>query len=64
MSRPWFDPLDAVHFWGTVNKHDKEICERVQRDMRSTVFGSGHHAPMENLSLDIRDQVRNRVDRS
>ncbi len=62
MATPWFDPLDAVDFWDLVNKQDWEICESVQRGMRSRVFESGYYGPMEDLSLDIRNYVRGRID--
>ena len=57
-----FDPSDAVEFWDLVNRQDWRICEGVQRGMRSRVFESGYYAPMENLSLDIRDYVRRRLE--
>lgn len=64
MQKPYFDPLDAVEFWDIVNKQDWEICESVQRGMRSRVFDSGYYGPMEDLSLDIRNYVRDRLESS
>lgn len=61
MAKPYFDPLDAVEFWDLVNKQDWEICESVQRGMSSRVFESGYYGPMEDLSLDIRNYVRDRL---
>lgn len=61
MQGPDFDPMDAVEFWDLTNKQDWKICESVQRGMRSRVFESGYYAPMEDLSLDIRDYVRERL---
>ena len=61
MATPYFDPLDAVEFWDLVNKQDWEICESVQRGMKSRVFESGYYGPMEDLSLDIRNYVRDRL---
>jgi Rieske 2Fe-2S family protein len=56
-----FDPMDAAGFWDLVNLQDWAICENVQRGMRSQVFDSGYYAPMEDLSLDIRNYVRDRL---
>jgi len=61
MEKPYFDPLDAVDFWDLVNKQDWEICESVQRGMKSRVFESGYYGPMEDMSLDIRNYVRDRM---
>jgi len=63
MAKPYFDPLDAVEFWDLVNKQDWGICESVQRGMSSRVFESGYYGPMEDLSLDIRNYVRSRLDK-
>ena len=52
---------DAVEFWDLVNKQDWGNCESVQRRMNSRVFDKGYYAPMEDYSLDIRDYVRDRV---
>ena len=61
MSKPNFDPSDAVEFWDLVNRQDWHICEGVQRGMQSRKFRSGFYAPMESLSLDIRRYVRERL---
>jgi glycine betaine catabolism A len=61
IAKPDFDPGDAVEFWDVVNRQDWEICESVQRGMRSRVFQSGYYAPMESASLDIRRYVRQRL---
>lgn len=63
MAKPYFDPLDAVEFWDLVNKQDWKICASVQRGMKSRVFESGYYAPMEDLSLDIRNYVRDRLEK-
>jgi len=62
IQRDDFDPMDAVEFWDLVNKQDWKICESVQRGMQSSAFTSGFYGPMEDLSLDIRDYVRSRID--
>lgn len=61
LARPDFDASDAVEFWDLVNKQDWRICESVQRGMNSRVFESGYYGPMEDLSLDIRDYVRRKM---
>ena len=63
MARADFDASDAVEFWDLVNRQDWAICESVQRGMGSTAFQTGYYAPMEDLSLDIRDYVRRRLER-
>jgi len=62
MSRPGFDPTDAVTFWDRVNRQDWAICENVQRGMASRVFERGYYAPMENASLDIRRYIEAKLD--
>lgn len=56
-----FDPSDAVEFWDLINKQDWEICENVQRGMQSRVFETGFYSPMEDMSLDIRNYVLERL---
>jgi Rieske 2Fe-2S family protein len=58
---PSFDPSDAVEFWDVVNRQDWRICASVQRGMGSRVFRHGYYAPMEDLSLDIRRYVGDRL---
>jgi glycine betaine catabolism A len=61
IARHGFDPSDAVEFWDLVNRQDWRICEAVQDGMGSTVFDTGFYAPMEDLSLDIRRYVADRL---
>ncbi|MDQ6767572.1 MAG: aromatic ring-hydroxylating dioxygenase subunit alpha [Candidatus Eremiobacteraeota bacterium] len=61
MDKDDFDPSDAVDFWDLVNRQDWRICEGVQRGMQSMVFKSGYYAPMESMSLDIRNYIRDRL---
>lgn len=56
-----FDPSDAAEFWHLVNKQDWGICERVQRGMHARPFRHGLYAPMEDLSLDIRNYIAGRL---
>ena len=62
MSRSGFDPADAVDFWDLINRQDWAICERVQAGMQSRAFSKGYYAPMEDLSLDIRRYIGERLD--
>jgi Rieske 2Fe-2S family protein len=61
MRKPDFDPADAVDFWDLVNRQDWAICERVQQGTSSRVQQFGYYAPMEDLSLDIRRYVLERL---
>jgi glycine betaine catabolism A len=62
MAKSDFNPTDAVEFWDLVNRQDWKICENVQRGMSSRVFEFGYYAPMEDLSLDIRRYIAERID--
>jgi Rieske 2Fe-2S family protein len=64
MAKDDFNPADAVEFWDLVNQQDWDICASVQRGMGSRVFESGYYGPMEDLSLDIRNYVRSKLERS
>ncbi len=61
IGKPGFDPSDAVEFWDLVNRQDWSVCERVQRGIRNKVHVSGFYAPMEDLTLDIRRYVREKI---
>jgi phenylpropionate dioxygenase-like ring-hydroxylating dioxygenase large terminal subunit len=61
IDRASFDPGDAVRFWDLVNRQDWRICEAVQQGMTSRVYDVGYYAPMEDLSLDIRRYVGERL---
>jgi Rieske 2Fe-2S family protein len=61
IARTSFDPSDAVEFWDLVNRQDWVVCESVQSGMTSRVFDAGWYAPMEDMSLDIRRYVRERL---
>ena len=61
IAKPGFDPHDAVEFWDLINGQDWAICEEVQRGMSSRVHRFGYYAPMEDLSLDIRRYVTERI---
>ncbi|HXF37059.1 MAG TPA: aromatic ring-hydroxylating dioxygenase subunit alpha [Actinomycetota bacterium] len=61
IGRAGFDPSDAVGFWDLVNRQDWRICRAVQRGMHARPFRSGFYAPMEDLSLDIRRYVLDRI---
>lgn len=61
MARPGFDPSDAVDFWDLVNRQDWAVCESVQDGMTSRRFTFGWYAPMEDMSLDIRRYLADRL---
>ncbi len=61
IARPAFDPSDAVEFWDLVNRQDWAVCEGVQDGMTSRRFEVGWYAPMEDLSLDIRRYIAERL---
>ncbi len=56
-----FDPADAIDFWDMVNHQDWQICERVQQGMSSRMHQHGYCSPMEDLTLDIRKYVSERI---
>ncbi len=62
MEKADFDPSDAIEFWDLVNLQDWEICERVQQGMSSRMHEHGYCAPMEDLTLDIRKYVSERIE--
>jgi Rieske 2Fe-2S family protein len=57
MQNPNFNPSDAIEFWDLVNRQDWEICKRVQQGTAARVHNFGFYAPMEDLSLDIRRYI-------
>jgi phenylpropionate dioxygenase-like ring-hydroxylating dioxygenase large terminal subunit len=61
MAKTDFDPSDAVNFWDLINRQDWAICRRVQEGMGARVHKFGYYAPMEDLSLDIRRYVNERL---
>jgi Rieske 2Fe-2S family protein len=61
INRMDFDPSDAADLWDLVNMQDWDICERVQRGMHARPFRHGLYAPMEDLSLDIRNYIAARL---
>jgi Rieske 2Fe-2S family protein len=56
-----FDASDTVEFWDLVNRQDWAVCESVQAGIRSRVHRQGYYAPMEDLNLDIRRYVSERI---
>ena len=61
IAKSTFDPSDAVDFWDLVNRQDWAVCEGVQGGMTSRRFKFGWYAPMEDMSLDIRRYVGERL---
>lgn len=61
MKKPEFDSRDAVELWDLVNRQDWAICKRVQQGTASRVHEYGYYGAMEDLSLDIRKYVLDRL---
>lgn len=61
MKQPDFAPGDAIEFWDLVNRQDWAICKRVQQGTQARVHEFGYYAPMEDMSLDIRRYVLERL---
>jgi len=61
MKKADFAPEDTIGFWDLVNRQDWEICKRVQQGVQSRVHEFGYYAPMEDMSLDIRRYVLERL---
>jgi Rieske 2Fe-2S family protein len=49
MSRPGFDPSDAIEFWDLTNRQDWELCERAQRGISSRGYRPGPYSNREEL---------------
>ncbi len=47
ISRRDFDPSDAVEFWDLVSRQDWDVCQRVQRGVRSRGYGRGVYPPQD-----------------
>jgi Rieske 2Fe-2S family protein len=61
ITKPDFDPSDAVEFWDLVNRQDWAICESVQRGMQAGPHRHGYYAPMEDWTLDIRRYIERKL---
>ncbi|MDP8905779.1 MAG: aromatic ring-hydroxylating dioxygenase subunit alpha [Chloroflexota bacterium] len=49
MSRPDFDPRDAIDFWDLTNRQDWAVCERQQEGTRSRLYVAGRYSLMEDM---------------
>jgi glycine betaine catabolism A len=49
ISRPEFDPDDAVTFWDLTNRQDWHVCEEMQIGLRSRAYRPGPYSPREDL---------------
>ena len=47
ISRPDFDPSDAVAFWDQVNREDWHVCELAQKGVRSRGYTAGRYTTHE-----------------
>ena len=63
MTRPDFDPMDAVELFDIVNKQDWEVCELAQLGMTSRAFKSGGvYVPSEWHIREFADFVLEKLD--
>ncbi len=61
LARADFDHSDTSEFWDITNQQDWSICERVQQGMSSSAHVQGYYAPMEDMNLDMRRYIRERM---
>jgi Rieske 2Fe-2S family protein len=61
IDQPDFDPSDVVEFWDLTNRQDWTVCEYLQEGLRARVHEQGFFAPMEDINLDIRRYVEERI---
>lgn len=62
MSRPDFDPMDAVEIFDIVNLQDWEVCEWTQLSMRSKAYRSGGiYVPAERHIRELADFILEKV---
>ena len=49
MSKPDFDPTDAIEFWNTTNKQDWQVSELSQRGISSRAYEPGPYSELESM---------------
>ncbi len=49
LSRPGFDPSDAVEFWDMTNRQDWHVCELSQAGIASRAYTPGPYSNREDL---------------
>ena len=59
--RPGFDPGDAVEFWDLTNRQDWELCETVQKGVRSRGHRPGRYQASEDCVYFFDRWYRSRV---
>ena len=63
MSRPDFDPMDAVEIFDIVNKQDWEVCEMAQLGVTSKAFAAGGiYVPIERHIRAFADLVLEKLE--
>ncbi len=63
MSRPDFDPMDAVEILDLVNRQDWVVCELAQPNMASKAFAhGGNYAPLEHHIRGFVDYILAKMD--
>jgi len=63
MGRPDFDPMDAVEVLELVNRQDWEVCELVQKSVRSRAFEHGGvYVPVEQHIRGFADYILDKLE--
>jgi Rieske 2Fe-2S family protein len=63
MSRPDFDPMDAVEILDLVNRQDWVVCEFAQQGVTSRAFEQGgNYAPLEHHIRGFVDYILAKLD--
>jgi Rieske 2Fe-2S family protein len=61
MTRPGFDPSDAVEFWDLTNRQDWELSDLAQRGISSRAYSPGPYSNREELLYALDRLVRDRI---
>jgi len=49
ITKPGFDPNDAIEFWNMTNKQDWEVCELAQKGISSKAYVPGPYSEFESM---------------
>ncbi len=63
IDRSDFDPKDVVEFWDLVSRQDWEVCERVQKGIRSRAYQGGFYPPQDDFALEFNQRYLQERDR-
>jgi len=53
MTKPDFDPSDAIMIWDLINKQDWHVCELTQEGVKSRAFKPGRYTELESTVYDF-----------